>query len=146
MLVDQIQYFKVTQYFFFKQWTELKNYANQKGIQIIGDMPIYVAADSVEVWTKPELFQLDEERNPLFVAGVPADQFSATGQLWGNPLYDWEYHKKTGYKWWIERLKFSASVYDIVRIDHFRGFESYYSIPYGNKTAEKGEWKKGPGA
>ena len=85
----------MTQYFFFKQWTELKNYANQKGIQIIGDMPIYVAADSVEVWTKPELFQLDEERNPLFVAGVPADQFSATGQLWGNPLYAWEEHKKT---------------------------------------------------
>ena len=145
-LSKETEFFKFIQYKFFRQWANLKKYANDKGIEIIGDMPIYVSYDSVEAWATPELFQFDKNKKPKAVAGCPPDDFAATGQLWGNPLYDWEYHKKTGYKWWIERLKFSASVYDIVRIDHFRGFESYYSIPYGNKTAEKGEWKKGPGA
>lgn len=145
MLVEQIQYFKVTQYFFFKQWTELKNYANQKGIQIIGDMPIYVAADSVEVWTKPELFQLDKERNPLFVAGVPADQFSATGQLWGNPLYDWEEHKKQGYAWWIHRIEESFKIYDVLRIDHFKGFSDYWQVDGKADIAKYGSWQPGPG-
>ena len=145
MLAEQIQYFKVTQYFFFKQWTELKNYANQKGIQIIGDMPIYVAADSVEVWTKPELFQLDEERNPLFVAGVPADQFSATGQLWGNPLYDWEEHKKQGYAWWIHRIEESFKIYDVLRIDHFKGFSDYWQVDGKAEVAKDGSWQPGPG-
>ena len=145
MLAEQIQYFKVTQYFFFKQWTELKNYANQKGIQIIGDMPIYVAADSVEVWTKPELFQLDEERNPLVVAGVPADQFSATGQLWGNPLYAWEEHKKQGYAWWIHRIEESFKIYDVLRIDHFKGFSDYWQVDGKAEVAKDGSWQPGPG-
>ena len=145
MLAEQIQYFKVMQYFFFKQWTELKNYANQKGIQIIGDMPIYVAADSVEVWTKPELFQLDEERNPLFVAGVPADQFSATGQLWGNPLYAWEEHKKQGYAWWIHRIEESFKIYDVLRIDHFKGFSDYWQVDGKAEVAKDGSWQPGPG-
>ena len=145
LLAEQIQYFKVTQYFFFKQWTELKNYANQKGIQIIGDMPIYVAADSVEVWTKPELFQLDKERNPLFVAGVPADQFSATGQLWGNPLYDWEEHKKQGYAWWIHRIEESFKIYDVLRIDHFKGFSDYWQVDGKADIAKYGSWQPGPG-
>lgn len=145
MLVDQIQYFKVTQYFFFRQWSELKHYANQKGIKIIGDMPIYVAADSVEVWTKPELFQLDKERNPLFVAGVPADQFSATGQLWGNPLYDWEEHKKQGYAWWIHRIEESFKIYDVLRIDHFKGFSDYWQVDGKADIAKYGSWQPGPG-
>lgn len=145
MLAEQIQYFKVTQYFFFKQWGELKDYANQKGIKIIGDMPIYVAADSVEVWTKPELFQLDKERNPLFVAGVPADQFSATGQLWGNPLYDWEEHKKQGYAWWIHRIEESFKIYDVLRIDHFKGFSDYWQVDGKADIAKYGSWQPGPG-
>jgi len=145
MLADQIQYFKVTQYFFFKQWSELKHYANQKGIKIIGDMPIYVAADSVEVWTKPELFQLDKERNPLFIAGVPADQFSATGQLWGNPLYDWEEHKKQGYTWWIHRIEESFKIYDVLRIDHFKGFSDYWQVDGKADIAKYGSWQPGPG-
>ena len=145
MLAEQIQYFKVTQYFFFKQWSELKHYANQKGIKIIGDMPIYVAADSVEVWTKPELFQLDKERNPLFVAGVPADQFSATGQLWGNPLYDWEEHKKQGYAWWIHRIEESFKIYDVLRIDHFKGFSDYWQVDGKADIAKDGSWQPGPG-
>ncbi len=145
MLADQIQYFKVTQYFFFKQWGELKDYANQRGIKIIGDMPIYVAADSVEVWTKPELFQLDEERNPLFVAGVPADQFSATGQLWGNPLYAWEEHKKQGYAWWIHRIEESFKIYDVLRIDHFKGFSDYWQVDGKAEVAKDGSWQPGPG-
>ena len=145
MLVEQIQYFKVTQYFFFKQWSELKHYANQKGIKIIGDMPIYVAADSVEVWTKPELFQLNKERNPLFVAGVPADQFSATGQLWGNPLYDWEEHKKQSYAWWIHRIEESFKIYDVLRIDHFKGFSDYWQVDGKADIAKYGSWQPGPG-
>lgn len=145
-LSEEIEFFKFIQYKFFAQWKNLKKYANDKGVEIIGDMPIYVSYDSVEVWANPELFCLDKNKKPIDVAGCPPDAFSKTGQLWGNPLYDWEYHKKTDYKWWVDRLKFSASIYDIVRIDHFRGFESYYTIPYGNETAEEGEWRKGPGA
>ena len=145
LLADQIQYFKVTQYFFFKQWGELKDYANQKGIKIIGDMPIYVAADSVEVWTKPELFQLDKERNPFFVAGVPADQFSATGQLWGNPLYAWKEHKKQGYAWWIHRIEESFKIYDVLRIDHFKGFSDYWQVDGKADIAKYGSWQPGPG-
>ena len=145
ILTEQIQYFKVTQYFFFQQWLALKNYANQRGIKIIGDMPIYVAADSVEVWTKPELFQLDKERNPLFVAGVPADQFSATGQLWGNPLYDWEEHKKQGYTWWIHRIEESFKIYDVLRIDHFKGFSDYWQVDGKADIAKYGSWQPGPG-
>ncbi len=145
-LEQEIEFFKFVQFKFFAQWKNLKKYANDKGVEIIGDMPIYVSYDSVEAWASPELFCFDKDKKPTAVAGCPPDDFSETGQLWGNPLYDWAYHKKSGYKWWVERLKFSAECYDIVRIDHFRGFESYYTIPYGNETAEEGEWKKGPGA
>ncbi len=145
-LEQEIEFFRFIQFKFFAQWKNLKKYANDKGIEIIGDMPIYVSYDSVEAWANPELFCFDKDKKPTAVAGCPPDDFSKTGQLWGNPLYDWAYHKKTNYKWWVERLKFSAECYDIVRIDHFRGFESYYTIPYGNETAEEGEWKKGPGA
>lgn len=145
MLTDTIQYFKVTQYFFFQQWLALKAYANQRNIQIIGDMPIYVAADSVEVWTKPELFQLDATRKPLFVAGVPADQFSETGQLWGNPLYDWAEHKKQGYSWWIHRIEESFKIYDVLRIDHFKGFSDYWQVDGDAIVAKDGSWQPGPG-
>lgn len=145
MLAETIQYFKVTQYFFFQQWLALKAYANRHNIQIIGDMPIYVAADSVEVWTKPELFQLDEARKPLFVAGVPADQFSETGQLWGNPLYDWAEHKKQGYSWWIHRIEESFKIYDVLRIDHFKGFSDYWQVDGDAIVAKDGCWQPGPG-
>ena len=145
-LEKETEFFKFIQYKFFRQWSNLKKYANDKGVEIIGDMPIYVSYDSVEAWVSPELFQFDKHKKPKDVAGCPPDDFAVTGQLWGNPLYDWEYHKKTGYKWWIDRLQFSAAIYDIVRIDHFRGFESYYAVPYGDETAENGEWRKGPGA
>lgn len=141
---EEIDFYCVLQYWFYSQWFALKAYCNEKGISIVGDIPIYVAYDSVEVWTKPELFCLDENHTPIDVAGCPPDFFSPTGQLWGNPLYDWDYHKKTGYDWWIQRLKRAVTVYDTVRIDHFRGFESYYAIPYGNPTAEIGEWREGP--
>ncbi len=145
-LKKEIEFFKFIQYKFFCQWNNLKKYANDKGIEIIGDMPIYVSYDSVEAWASPELFLFDKSKKPIDVAGCPPDDYSVTGQLWGNPLYDWEYHKKSDYKWWTQRLKFSSEIYDIVRIDHFRGFESFYAIPYGNETAEDGEWRKGPGA
>lgn len=133
------------QYEFFKQWDLLKTYANQNGIRIIGDIPIYVAMDSADTWSNPRLFQFDRGLRPIAVAGCPPDCFCATGQLWGNPLYDWEYHKKTGYEWWIKRIRHCFTLYDVVRIDHFRGFESYYSIPNGDPTAEFGTWEKGPG-
>ena len=140
-----IIFWKVLQYFFFHQWDELKEYANLKGVSIIGDLPIYVSLDSVDVWAHPELFQLDEAKIPKEVAGVPPDGFSADGQLWGNPLFDWEYMEKTDYKWWVERIHYLCKVYDVLRIDHFRGFDSYYAIPYGNTTAKGGIWKEGPG-
>lgn len=142
---NEILFYKFIQFEFFKQWKSIKSYANKNGIKIIGDMPIYVAYDSVEVWTCHELFQLDKKRHPEAVAGCPPDSFSPTGQLWGNPLYDWKYMKKTGYKWWKERINAARIFYDVLRIDHFRGFESYYTIPAKDKTAENGKWMKGPG-
>lgn len=144
-LLEDINFHKFLQYIFEKQWLSLKSYANKKGIKIIGDIPIYVAADSSDVWSQPELFKFDKDGRLSAVAGCPPDGFSATGQLWGNPLYDWQYHKKTGYDWWIKRIKRCAELYDVVRIDHFRAFDEYYSIPFGERTAENGQWKKGPG-
>ena len=133
------------QFKFDEQWRKLKAYANSKGIRIIGDIPIYVALDSADAWANPGLFQLDGENLPTAVAGVPPDGFSPTGQLWGNPLYRWEAHRETGYQWWITRLWYCFELYDVVRIDHFRGFDEYFSIPYGSETAAEGHWEKGPG-
>lgn len=144
-LEEEIQFIRFQQYEFTKQWTRLKKYANAQGIRIIGDIPIYVAFDSADAWANPQLFQFDEECTPIAVAGCPPDAFAATGQLWGNPLYDWEYHEKTGFAWWIQRLEYCYKLYDVVRVDHFRGFDEYYAIPYGDKTAENGKWRKGPG-
>ena len=144
-LEEEIEFYKYLQYLFSQQWHKLKAYANKKGISIIGDIPIYVSLDSSDTWANPELFQLDKECLPTAVAGCPPDSFCETGQLWGNPLYDWEYHQFTDYEWWIKRIKYSFDLYDIVRIDHFRGFDEYYSIPYGDKTAVNGTWEKGPG-
>jgi 4-alpha-glucanotransferase len=144
-LWDEIDFFKFQQYYFSKQWKALKHYANDKGIEIVGDIPIYVAFDSSDAWSHPELFELDNENIPIKVAGCPPDPFAITGQLWGNPLYEWEYHKNTGYDWWVKRIGYCFDLYDVVRIDHFRGFDEYYAIPYGDPTAENGEWKKGPG-
>ena len=142
---DDVMFWEFLQFKFFEQWHKLKMYANERGVQIIGDIPIYVALDSAAVWVYPDLFDLDENLNPRAVAGCPPDAFSPTGQLWGNPLYNWSRHKETGYNWWIDRLKASVELYDMVRIDHFRGFDGYYAIPYGDKTAEHGEWREGPG-
>ena len=144
-LYFDIEFQQYMQFKFYEQWMKLKKYANEKGIQIIGDIPIYVAMDSADTWAHPELFQLDEENVPVAVAGCPPDGFSATGQLWGNPLYKWEYHKQTNYDWWIKRIERSVQLYDVVRIDHFRGFDEYYSIPAGDKDATNGHWEKGPG-
>ncbi len=142
---DEIAFYSYQQYLFSTQWLALKTYANEKGISIIGDIPIYVAFDSADTWSNPELFQLDQENIPIAVAGCPPDAFSATGQLWGNPLYRWDYHEETDFAWWMRRLSHCFNIYDIVRIDHFRGFDEYWSIPYGEETAEFGAWKKGPG-
>ncbi len=142
---DEMEFYIFQQYMFDKQWTDLRRYANEAGVHIIGDIPIYVSLDSVEVWSHPELFALDENRTPIAVAGCPPDAFSVDGQLWGNPLYDWAYHKKTGFEWWIGRMKVLFDRFDIVRIDHFRGFDEYYSIPYDAKTAAEGHWEKGIG-
>lgn len=144
-LADEIDFHAFLQYKFYSQWQALKAYANGKGIKIVGDIPIYVAYDSVEVWQQPELFYLDSEKKPVEVAGCPPDCFSPTGQLWGNPLYDWDCHRKNGYSFWIDRISAAAKLYDIVRIDHFRGFDSYYSIPYGREDAVIGKWNKGVG-
>lgn len=144
-LADEAEFHIFTQYIFFKQWKKLKEYANSKGIGIIGDIPIYTAYDSADVWALPELFQLDGNGIPYEAAGCPPDGFSAEGQLWGNPLYNWERHAETGYSWWISRLAHCFELYDVVRIDHFRGFDEYYAIPYGEKNAVRGRWKKGPG-
>ena len=142
---DRMDYYKVLQYLFYKQWRAVRKYASENGVQIIGDLPIYVAQDSVDAWSNPELFIFDEDGKPSLVAGCPPDSFSADGQLWGNPIYDWKYHKKTGYDWWIRRIAHTTEVYDILRIDHFRGFDSYYAIPAGATTAKVGEWLEGPG-
>ena len=136
---------KVCQYLFIKQWKSLKDYANSEGIQIIGDIPIYVSLDSSDVLDHPALFQLTENGEPSAVAGCPPDAFAENGQLWGNPLYAWEKHDEEGYKWWISRMKHCFSLYDIVRVDHFRGFDEYFSIPYGDENAKRGHWEKGPG-
>lgn len=145
-LSDEIEFWSFIQFLFFKQWNELKSYANEKGIKIIGDMPIYVAEDSADVWSNPEAYLIYEETlKPISIAGCPPDAFSETGQLWGNPIYDWNYMEKTGYRWWIKRVQESLKLYDVVRIDHFRGFESYWEIPYGDTTAINGKWVKGPG-
>lgn len=146
MLAENARFYKFMQYEFFKQWSALKAYANNNGVQLIGDMPIYVSADSAELWTRPELFNLDEDRRPVTVAGCPPDAFSDKGQLWGNPVYDWDAMKSDGYKWWITRIRAAAELFDMVRIDHFRGFESFYAIPYAREDAVVGEWVKGPGA
>ena len=144
-LYFDIEYQKYLQFKFFQQYGWLKNYANAQGVKIIGDIPIYVAMDSADTWANPRLFQLDDRNMPTAVAGCPPDGFSATGQLWGNPLYRWDYHRETGYDWWLTRLWYVYRLYDVTRIDHFRGFDEYYSIPYGHKTAEFGHWEKGPG-
>lgn len=144
-LADEIRFYQFQQYLFDKQWRELKLYANKAGVKIVGDIPIYVAFDSADTWAHPELFQLDESGMPTAVAGCPPDAFSSTGQLWGNPLYNWEYHQKTNYAWWMQRIGYCYELYDVVRIDHFRGFDEYWSVPYGAETAAGGHWEEGPG-
>ena len=144
-LAAEIDFWKWVQHLFFSQWWSLKEYVNQKNISIIGDLPIYVALDSADVWANPDQFQLDENGRPTEVAGCPPDGFSADGQLWGNPLFDWERMKKDGYAWWLKRIAWQFQICDTLRIDHFRGFDSYYAIPYGDATAKNGRWKPGPG-
>ncbi|MBR5755220.1 MAG: 4-alpha-glucanotransferase [Erysipelotrichaceae bacterium] len=143
-LKEGIEFYTFLQYLFEKQYLDLKKYANEKGIRIIGDLPIYVAMDSADIWTHPDQFILDENEKPEFVAGVPPDYFSKNGQLWGNPLYDWDQMKKDGYKWWIERVDGVKKYFDVIRIDHFRGFESFWAVPAKHKTAKHGHWVKGP--
>ena len=142
---EEIDFYRFQQYEFMQQWSEVHKYAAEKGIRIIGDIPIYVSFDSADAWSRPEEYEFDEKNLPTKVAGCPPDAFSATGQLWGNPIYNWAYMKKDGYSWWISRIKRCLDFYDIIRIDHFRGFDEYYAIPYGDKTAENGKWEKGPG-
>lgn len=144
-LAGEIRFYKFQQYLFEMQWKALKSYANGKGIEIIGDIPIYVAFDSADTWANPKLFRLDENGLPTGVAGCPPDCFSETGQLWGNPLYDWNYHRETGYEWWMQRFERCYELYDVVRIDHFRGFDEYWFVPYGDETAQFGHWEPGPG-
>ena len=144
-LKGQIRFYSFVQYLFFQQWKRLRDYAHGKHIRIIGDVPIYVPYDSADVWSNPELFQLDERLNPSMVAGVPPDGFTEDGQLWGNPLYRWDLLQQDGYSWWIRRLEAAAALYDVIRLDHFRGFESYWAVPYGDETARNGRWVKGPG-
>jgi 4-alpha-glucanotransferase len=145
-LAEEIERQKFQQFLFFRQWRKLRSYAADRGIRIIGDLPIFVAYDSADVWAHQELFHLDQKGSPTVVAGVPPDYFSETGQLWGNPLYNWKRHKETGYKWWIERIRANLRLVDILRLDHFRGFEGYWEVPAGEQTAEKGRWVKAPGA
>jgi len=144
-LGQQTAFWQVLQYLFFRQWVALKEYANGRGVSIIGDLPIYVSLDSADVWAHPELFQLDEDRRPREVSGCPPDGFSAEGQRWGNPLFDWERMKEDGYAWWVERIGYLCRVYDVLRIDHFRGFDSYFAIPFGAADAREGRWRRGPG-
>lgn len=144
-LREDVELFTYIQFLFFRQWSALKHYINGLGIRIIGDIPIYVAMDSSDVWSEPENFQLDENKKPTEVSGVPPDYFSADGQLWGNPLYDYEAMRKNGFEWWIRRIGGATKLYDVIRIDHFRGFESYWSVPCGKTTAKDGHWVKGPG-
>ena len=144
-LAGEVDFWKAVQYLFFRQWRSFKEYVNGKGISLIGDLPIYVSGDSADVWADSEQFQLDEDGLPTEVAGCPPDAFTADGQLWGNPLFDWERMKEDGYAWWLRRIAFQFQLFDTLRIDHFRGFESYYAIPYGDKTARNGRWRPGPG-
>ena len=144
-LSESILRYSFYQFLFFRQWDKLRSYANDHGIQIIGDIPIFVANDSADVWAHPDLFYIDKGGNPTVVAGVPPDIFSEFGQLWGNPLYNWEIHKKDGYAWWLSRVRCSLKIFDILRFDHFRGFAGYYEIPAEDKTAEHGQWVTGPG-
>ena len=144
-LAEEMRFHCFCQYLFFGQWEKLRSYSNDKGIQIIGDVPIYVPMDSADVWARPDLFLLDENCHPEVVAGCPPDSFTADGQLWGNPIYNWDKMKDNGYAWWIRRLAAAAGMYDVVRFDHFRGFESYWSIPAGDSTAAGGHWELGPG-
>lgn len=145
LLADDVRLFTYIQYVFFRQWDALRDYVHERGIRLIGDLPIYVALDSADVWAEPEQFQLDAENRPTAVAGCPPDAFSEDGQLWGNPLYHWERMQRDGYGWWIRRFGGAARLFDVVRIDHFRGLESYWAVPYGAKTAKEGRWVKGPG-
>jgi len=144
-LEQDVKMYTYIQYLFFRQWDKLRAYAHKKGIGIIGDLPIYVAMDSADVWAEPGNFQLDEKNVPVEVAGVPPDSFSADGQLWGNPLYNWKAMQQDGFGWWIRRIDGAAHLYDVLRIDHFRGLESYWAVPYGETTAKNGRWVKGPG-
>ena len=143
--ISSINEHKYRQFLFFRQWEKVKKYASSLNIKIIGDIPIFIAYDSADAWSNPELFYLDKSGKPSVVAGVPPDYFSKTGQLWGNPLYRWDFHKETGYAWWLKRINSVLNMVDIIRLDHFRGFEAYWEIPYGNPTAEIGRWVKGPG-
>jgi 4-alpha-glucanotransferase len=145
-LADAVGQHRFSQFLFFRQWRALKNYANARGVRLIGDIPVFVSSDSADVWANPQLFLLDERRRPKVVAGVPPDYFSATGQLWGNPLYNWKALKQTGYGWWVARLRATLEQVDLIRLDHFRGFEAYWEIPAGMLTAEVGHWVPGPGA
>lgn len=142
---DEMDFYRFQQFYFNKQWKAVKDYANTNGVKIVGDIPIYVAFDSSDAWANPELFDLNKDNIPNAVAGCPPDPFAVTGQLWGNPLYKWSYHKETGYEWWLKRISYCFDLYDVVRIDHFRGFDEFYAIPYGDPTAEFGVWRKGPG-
>ena len=144
-LAEDIRFYVYLQHLFFKQWDALREYIHSLGIRIIGDLPIYVAMDSADVWAEPEFFQLGEGNVPTEVSGVPPDYFSADGQLWGNPLYDYERMKADGYGWWIRRVEGAGRLFDVIRIDHFRGLESYWAVPYGETTAKNGRWRKGPG-
>ncbi len=145
LLHDEIEYHIFVQYLFFRQWNALREYAHKKGVLFIGDIPIYVALDSADVWSEAHFFQLDEKNVPKAVAGVPPDPFTADGQLWGNPLYDWDAMERDGYGWWIRRIEGAEKLYDVIRTDHFRGFASYWSVPYGELTARNGVWMPGPG-
>ncbi len=142
---EDMAFWEAVQYLFFTQWRSLKTYANSKGISIIGDLPIYVSRDGVDVWAHRELFQLDEQGDPTEVSGCPPDGFASGGQLWGNPLFRWEDMAQDGYAWWVHRIGYLCRVYDVLRIDHFRGFDSYYAVPFGAKDAKNGRWRKGPG-
>ncbi len=144
-LDKDLKMIKVIQFFFFRQWAFLKTYANEKGISIFGDIPLYVSHDSADVWAHHDLFQLDDSRKPTAVAGVPPDYFSADGQLWGNPLFNWAVHEESGFKWWLDRIKASFKLYDLLRIDHFRGLSTYWAVPFGEKTAAHGTWHEAPG-
>ena len=144
-LYFDVEFQKYLQFKFYEQWSALKKYANDKHIEIVGDIPIYVSPDGSDVWAQPEMFQLDEQNHPVAIAGCPPDSFAADGQVWGNPLYDWDYHKQTNYHWWVTRMWYSYKLYDVVRIDHFRGFDEYFSIPADKPHAKYGQWEKGPG-